>query len=338
MRIFCLTALFFSCSAFCIAQEKLPNTIPASPTIPEGLAGKRNPERSSYLLGPGDQILIRAANVPDISEKSIRIDLNGSINMPMIGHIAASGLTVEQLESEIVKRLKVYLEEPEVAVSITEYQSQPVSVFGEVGNPGVHQLQGRKTLVELLAITGGLKADSGPNVLITRRLENGRIPLPGATDDPTGKFSVASLQLKPLIQAKTPEKDIEIQPYDVISVPKAEFIYVAGDVTKTGLLQLNDSPTMSIMEALSSSGGITKTSDPKKARILRPVSGTSKRDQVSVDVSRIMNGKAEDVQLVAGDILFIPVSASKKATIRALEAAIQVGTVLLTSGVVNGTL
>jgi polysaccharide export outer membrane protein len=237
-----------------------------------------------------------------------------------------------------VKRLKVYLEEPDVAVSVAEYQSQPVSVFGEVMTPGVHQLQGRKTLVEILAMTGGVKAEAGPSVRITRQLEYGRIPLPGAKDDLTGRFSVAELQLKPLVQAKTPEKDIEIEPYDIISVPRAELVYIAGDVTKAGVLPLTENPTMTIMEALASTGGVTRTSDPKKARILRNVAGTSKRDQVPVDISSIMKGKSEDVQLVAGDILFIPGSASKRATIRAIEAAIQIGTIMLSSGVVNGTL
>jgi polysaccharide export outer membrane protein len=256
----------------------------------------------------------------------------------MIGHIEAGGLTVDQLEAEIVKRLKVYLEQPDVAVSVAEYQSQPVSVFGEVASPGVHQLQGRKTLVEILSMTGGLKPSAGPMVRITRQLENGPIPLPGAKDDPTGKFSVAELELRPLINAKTPEKDIEIKPYDIISVPKAELVYIGGDVTKSGALPLIDSPTMSIMEALASTGGVTKTSDPKKARILRAVSGSSKRDQVPVDIAKIMKGKTEDVQLIAGDILFIPGSTSKKATLRALEAAIQIGTMMLTSGVVSGAI
>src|SRR5438874_3482475 len=134
----------------------------------------------SYLLGPGDQIVIRAANAPDISEKPIRIDLGGIINMPTIGRVQAGGLTVEALEAELVKRLKVYLEEPDVAVSVTEYQSQPVSIFGEVMTPGVHQLEGRKTLVEMLSLAGGLKDEAGPSIRITRRLEYGPIPLPGA--------------------------------------------------------------------------------------------------------------------------------------------------------------
>jgi polysaccharide biosynthesis/export protein len=330
MRTFAAMALFLSCSIFCAAQQAA-----AEAANPENLSGKLSFARSSYLLGAGDQILIRASNVPDISEKPIRIDLNGFFNMPMIGRVEAGGLTVDQLQDEIAKRLKVYLEEPDVAVSVVEYQSQPVSVFGEVTTPGVHQLQGRKTLVEILAMTGGVKPEAGPTVRITRRLENGRIPLPGAKDDPSGKFSVAELELKPLVQAKTPQNDIEIEPYDIISVPKAEFVYIAGDVTKSGALTLTERPTMLIMEALSSTGGVTKTSDAKRARILRSVPGSSRREQVPVDIARIMNGKSEDVELQAGDILFVPGSTSKKATMRALEAAIQTGTIVLTYGVIR---
>ncbi len=327
MRTFCVTGLVISCSIFCLAQEK-----PAAAPV------QRSSQQSSYLLGSGDQIVIRAANVPDINEKPIRIDLNGDINMPTIGRIQAGGLTVEQLQAEIVKRLRFYLEQPDVAVSIAEYQSQPVSVFGEVAAPGVHQLQGRKTLVEILAMTGGVKADAGPSVRITRLIENGRIPLPGAKDDPTGRFSVAELQLKPLVAARTPELDIEIKPNDIISVPKAELIYVAGDVTKASVVPLNDSPTISIMEALATIGGMSKTADPKKARVLRIVGGSSPREQLPVNISKIMSGKSTDMQLYAGDILFIPSSASKKAVQRAIDVAIQAGTLVLTSGVVNGTL
>jgi polysaccharide export outer membrane protein len=335
MRMFCLIGLFVCCALSCVAQEKQAAT--PAPISAEGPV-RRSSQQSSYQLGSGDQILIRAANVPDISEKPIRIDLNGDINMPTIGRIQAGGLTVEQLQAEIVKRLRFYLEEPDVAVSIAEYQSQPVSVFGEVATPGVHQLQGRKNLVEILAMTGGVRPTAGPSVRITRLIENGRIPLPGAKDDPTGRFSIAELQLKPLVAAKTPELDIEIKPNDIISVPKADLIYVAGDVTKASVVSLTDSPTISIMEALATIGGMSRTADPRKARILRTVVGTSPREQLPVDISKIMSGKSTDVQLFAGDILFIPSSASKKATQRAIEIAIQMGTVLLTSGVVNGTL
>src|SRR5689334_4803213 len=104
----------------------------------------QQPPTPSYTLGPGDMIILRVANAPDISEKSIRIDSDGFIKLPMVGRVHAGGLTAEQLESAISQRLKVYIEEPEVAVGVTEFHSQPVSILGAVGAPGVQQLQGRK--------------------------------------------------------------------------------------------------------------------------------------------------------------------------------------------------
>jgi polysaccharide export outer membrane protein len=300
-----------------------------------GSAQTPPPDRTNYRLGAGDQIIIRAANDPDISEKPIRVDLSGYINMPTIGHIHAAGMTADQLEAAIADRLKVIIEEPDVAVSVMEFQSQPVSVYGEVMTPGVHQLQGRKTLVELLAVTGGVKEDAGPALRITRQLEYGRIPLPGAKDDPTGKYSIAELQIKPLIDAKTPDFDIAIQPYDVISVPKADFVFIAGDVTKAGALPLSDGPRMSLLVLLATSGGPTRTSDLKKARIMRLVAGQNKRDQIPVDIAKIVSGKADDVELSSGDILLIPGSGLKRAQSRALESAIQAGTLLMTYGIIG---
>lgn len=298
----------------------------------------RQGEKVSYIIGAGDLIAVHASNVPDLTDKSVRIDMNGYINLPMAGRVQAAGLTVEALEAAVAARLKVYLEEPDVTISVTEYQSQPVSVIGEVAVPGVHQLQGRKTLVEILALAGGPRPGAGPTVRITRRLEYGRIPLPGATDDSTGKFSVASLDLKPLVQASAPQTDIEILPYDIISVPKAELIYIAGDVTRSGPVPLQERSSMSIMEALSSTGGVTKTSDTKRGRILREVPGRKIRDQIPVDIEKITKGKSPDVELLAGDILVVPSSTSKKFSQRALEAAIQAATVAMSAAVVSGAL
>jgi polysaccharide biosynthesis/export protein len=327
--------LFLACLAPLSAQKVDNRISPVPAATAESNPASEWTLKSGYLLGSGDQIVIRAANAADISEKPIRIDPSGMINMPTIGRVRAGGLTTEALEAELVKRLKVYIEEPEVAVSVTEYRSQPVSILGEVSTPGVHQLQGSKTLIEILAQAGGVKGEAGPSIRITRRLEYGRIPLPGAVDDATGQFSVAELPLTPLINAKTPDKDIVIQPYDIISVPKAELVYIAGEVAKVGTVSLTAAHSISIMEALSSNGGMLKTAAPQKTKILRMVAGSATREQLSVDLTKIMKGQAQDVQLLAGDILFVPGSAAKKASIRALEAAVQAGTVILTYGVVR---
>jgi len=336
--VYPIAILILGCFTSLAAQNATVGVVPpatgAIGTV-EANAAYEGMLKSGYVLGPGDQIVIRAANALDISDKPIRIDPSGIINMPTIGRMRANGLTTEALEAELVKRLKVYIEEPEVAVSVTEYRSQPVSILGEVSTPGVHQLQGRKTLVEILAQAGGVRSDAGPSIRITRRLEYGRIPLPGSTDDATGQFSVAELPLTPLINAQTPDKDILIQPYDIISIPKAELVYIAGEVAKVGTVSLTEAHSISIMEALSLNGGMLKTAAPQKTKILRQVAGSATREQLPVDLNRIMKGQTEDVQLLAGDILFVPGSAAKKASVRALEAAVQAGTVILTYGVIR---
>lgn len=309
----------------------LPQSTPATPPM----AQTDKDVRSSYILGAEDLIVVHALNVPDISDKPLRLDLNGDIKIPMVGRIHAGGLTSEQLEAELTKRLSVYLENPDVAVSIAEFHSQPVSIIGQVNSPGVHQIEGRKTLVEILSEVGGVNANAGPTLTITRRIEWGRIPLADAKDDPTGKFSIAEIELKPLIDAKTPEKNIVICPYDVISVPHAESVYVIGEVAKAGPLLLNERHTMTVIEAISSSGGVLHTAAAGNAKIIRPVAGSPTWTERPVDIKKILKGQAKDQTLVAGDILFVPDSTGKRAGLRALEAAIQMGTMAGTYGVVR---
>jgi polysaccharide biosynthesis/export protein len=210
-----------------------------------------------------------------------------------------------------------------------------VSILGEVGSPGVRQVDGPTTLIELLSMAGGLRPDAGPTVRITRRLDQGRIPLPGATDDASGKYSVTEVRLKGLLDATDPGLNVRIMPYDVVSVPSAQLIYILGDVGKPGPLGLKDSQSMSILEAVSSSGGVLKTASPQRAKILRLAAGTSKRTEVAVNIKQILAGTANDLPLVPGDILFVPGSSGKSISVRAIEAAIQAGTTIATYGIVR---
>src|SRR6202035_3208859 len=87
---------------------------------------------TGYILGPDDEIVIRAIDAPEISDKPVLIGTNGNITLPMIGRVKAGGLTVEQLEAELTTRLKPFIQEPQISVTVTEFRSQPVSVFGAV--------------------------------------------------------------------------------------------------------------------------------------------------------------------------------------------------------------
>lgn len=284
------------------------------------------PVRSTYVLGPGDEIIIRVPDADEISDRPVRVDMSGNIRLPMAGRIRVSGLTIEQVEAEIAARLKQFIVSPEVAVSISEFRSQPVSVLGSVKVPGVHQLQGRKTLVEILSLAGGLAEDAGHSVKITRQLEWGAIPLLSARPDSSNKFSVAEVSLKSILDAKSPEQNIIIMPNDVVTVPRAEMVYVTGQVQRSGGFVLRERETLSVLQALSLAGGLDRGASPQRSRILRPSTSGASRTEIAVDLKRIMTGKANDVPLQAEDILFVPASAPKRAVIRAAEAAVQVGT------------
>jgi polysaccharide biosynthesis/export protein len=287
----------------------------------------QNPIHSSYVLGPDDQLSIRALDAPEIADKPLRISTSGQISLPMVGRLRAAGLTVEELEKQLSDRLQVYVRDPQVAISVTEFRSQPVSVIGAVNQPGIHQLQGTKRLIEVLSLAGGLRNDAGNTVTITRRKEWGEIPLPNVKPDASGEFTIADVSVKSIMAAENPKANISIHPNDVITVPKADLVYVIGSVRRSGGFVLGERETISVLQALSLAEGLDRTSAPRNAKILR-LSGNDNRDrsEIAVDVKKILEGKTGDVWMQANDVLFIPGSAAKSATLRGIEAAIQVGT------------
>jgi polysaccharide export outer membrane protein len=315
----CIVAVFFLVVSAAGQVPSLPDSDQPKPKCD-------NQIHSIYLLGPDDQLEISGPELNDAANKPIRIEGDGDIQVPLVGRVHVAGLTVQQAEQEINKDLSKYIRDPQVVVSVAEKRSQPVSILGAVNTPGVHQVQGRKTLLEMLALAGGMRPDAGYSIRITRGLEWGCIPLPKVEPDASGRFSVAEVNLKKIMEAKNPEENIQIYPHDVISVPKAEFVYVIGDVKRSGGFVLGEKESMSVLQVLSLAEGLNTTADARHARILRPVHGTDQREELPVDVKGVLAGKKTEITLRGDDILFVPGSTGKKASLRALEAAIQTGT------------
>ena len=315
--VFC-TALV-GCCAGLAAQEKAGPLVPA-PGAPAKAADTAVP--ADYLLGPDDKIEVYSTDLGEISGKQLTIGMDGFIDLPLAGRVQARGLTVQQLEARIVSQLREYVREPSVVVTVTEFHSQPVSVLGAVGLPGIHQLEGRKTLVEMISLAGGLRTDAGYAIDVTRSLEWGRIPLPTAHDDVTGHYSVAELRLDAVMSGKRPDENILIRPHDVISVARARLVYVIGEVPKAGGFVLEDRESMSVLQALAMAGGIGPQASPQKAKILRGGPDPERRTEIPVDLKKIIAGKEEDLAMKPEDILFVPSSLPKKAGIRAAEAAV----------------
>ena len=211
-------------------------------------------------------------------------------------------------------------------MEVVEFGSQPVTVLGAVAKPGLQQLQGRKTLAEILSLAGGLRQDAGYAVKITRSKQYGAIPLDSAHWESGGEFSVAEVPVKTLLKADGPAASILVEPHDIISVPTAETVYVIGTVTKPGSIVLNERETISVLQALSMAEGLSQTAKPQDAKILRTLPGSAERKEIPVDLRRVLAGRAADVSLQANDILFVPDNTSKKVAVRTLEAMVQTAT------------
>jgi polysaccharide export outer membrane protein len=252
------------------------------------------------------------------------VGMNGNITLPLVGRIQAGGLTVEQFETALDTRLEKYVIDPQVSVTVVEFRSQPVSVFGAVTKPGVIQLRAGKTLYEVLSMAGGTTDTAGSTLTVTRLRENGKIPLPGATIDPTGQFSTAELNVQEILDGKNPATNIEIKPNDTISVSEASsnVIYVVGDVQHGGAFSLGGNKRISVLRALALAGGLGRTARPERARIIRGSPGEEKPQEVTVNLKQIFRGKTEDVALLPQDVLVIPTSSRKTFSVDTVPAIV----------------
>ncbi len=276
-----------------------------------------------YRIGPEDVLEIDVFDVPEL-HKTVRVSNEGTIALALIGRLKAAGLTAEQLREQLeTKYGETYLQHPQVTVFITEFHAQPVSVIGAVEKPGVYQLVGRRTLIEMLSMAGGLakrsSAPAGRTLYVTR--QGGFSGLqPGEGMELISPDKV-EINIQRLLYSHDDALNIEIRPRDIISVSKADVVYVLGAVKKPGGFVLEDREKVTVTQALAMAEGFTGTPSKRAARIVhRDPDGT--RTEIPVDMKKVLEGKSEDIQMAANDILYIPDSPSRVAARRGLEAAI----------------
>jgi polysaccharide biosynthesis/export protein len=188
--------------------------------------------RLNYLLGPNDQILVRAPEAPEIDQKRIRIDADGNIDLPLVGRVHAAGMSLQELEADLVRRLREYVREPQVSVDIVQFRSAPVFFVGLFARPGIYPLQGDRTLWDMLSTVGPMQVDASRHITITRHEEYGPIPLPGAVFNPEKKVSTVEISLASLSQQLNPAENILLRPYDMISVGRAELDWIFANPVK----------------------------------------------------------------------------------------------------------
>jgi polysaccharide export outer membrane protein len=263
---------------------------------------------SSLKVGAGDLVEVGVYNVPELTTKA-RVSSSGEIYLPLIDYVHVAGLTAEEAEGLIQKRLSDggFVKNPHVTLFVDQYASQGASVLGEVSRPGVYPVPGPQRLFDLISAAGGFTEKAGRSITITHR------------DQPDKPVTV------PLSRNVTdnPESNIAILPGDTIIVRKADLVYVVGDVGRpSGFLM--DSGHLTVLQAIALAGGTTRTANLGGARIIRR--GTSGISETPVELKKILRAKAPDMTMQADDILFVPTSATKALTGRAMEAAMQAAT------------
>ncbi len=276
-----------------------PNQPPAAVELPVDIT-------PNYTLGPNDQILIRAPEADEINERPFRIDAEGFVNLPQLGRIRAAGLTIHQLEAEITNRLRETIVQPQVIISVTQFRAAPVFFEGMFQKPGIYTLQGRRTLVEMLAFAGGLQPNASRRIRVRRHLEYGPIGLPNAVDDPEKKISTVEISIANLTQNVNPAEDIVLEPYDLITVDRAEPVYVGGEVTKPGAIDLGERDYLTVSQALTLAGGFTREAKRSDVRVLRPILNTNRRAEIPINLNGIYEGMVNDFPLLPNHLLYVP--------------------------------
>ena len=291
---------------------------------------------SEYRIGPEDLVEITVFEAPEFN-RSLRVSASGEISLPVLGSVKAAGLTPQELEFVLQELLRrSVMKDPHVGVYVREMQSHSVSVFGAVRKPGIFQIRGTRTLLEVLSMAEGLEEDAGDTVLVMRGAgSRGQASPAGdgsgkeeASAEATGEAGEApketlEVSLKRLLESGDPRYNAAIYSGDIVKVTRAGIVYVIGDVNKPGGFVLESNEDISVIQALARAEGVKNTAAQSKARIIRTDEMTGGRTEIPLDVGKILKGESPDPYLQANDIVFIPDSKGKKVLYSGLDTVVR---------------
>jgi polysaccharide export outer membrane protein len=283
-----------------------------------------------YRIGFDDVLDVSVFEAQELN-REVRVSSAGEISLPLLDSVHVAGLTPRELELVVQELLRrKYMKDPHVSVFVREMQSHPVSVLGAVRRPGVFQVRGSKTLLEILSLTEGLADDAGETVIVMRGagLQNptGSSPqetIPAKSTDDSQTPDLIQVNLKSLLDSSDLHQNPLVNPGDIVKVLRAGIVYVVGEVQRPGGFTMKSNEKMSVLQVIALSGGLTRTASKGGARIIRTDEQSGEREQTPIDLSKILAGKAPDPMLEPKDIVFVPNSATKTTFSRGVEVASQ---------------
>lgn len=340
--------------------------------LKEQFAETRERQTGDYRIGPQDLLDINIFEAPELN-RTVRVSENGEVSLPLLGGIHVVRLTARELENTLAQKLREFLKDPHVSVMVTAIESHPVSVIGEVNKPGVFQVRGSKTLLEMLSMAQGLAPEAGDEVLVMRNagynrgqedsvqaalggiaetgskdtegIKRGAVPddrrnngalknnPPGSIEDPNDARTTQGrsgdtleINLRKLLNSRDPRFNVPVYAGDIVKVTRAGIVYVVGAVKKPGGFTVKGNEQMSLLKAIALAEGLSSTSSKGHTRIIRTDEGSGKRSEIPVQLGKILDGKAPDMNLQAADIVFVPSSTGKTVLFRSTDAVVNTAT------------
>jgi polysaccharide export outer membrane protein len=247
----------------------------------------------SILIGAGDQLHIQVADTPEMDQHP-RVTDAGEVPIEGVGNVQVAGLTPAAAAVVLQNRLIAarYMRHPIVLVTIEQFATQTVSVLGEVKAPGAYTIATPRSILNVLALAGGLNSAADRNIVIERH------------GDPATRVHYK--------YSNNPDTAVEeqvfVSPGDTVLVPKAGIVYILGDVNRPGGYSMtNNESKMTMLEALALAGGVSKSAKQGAARLIRKDGSGSYADQ-KFSVGDLQEGKIPDIAMQPGDVVYIPFS------------------------------
>lgn len=298
-----------------------------------------------YRIGPGDVLDVHVEDAPELT-RTLRVSADGTFPMPIIGDVSAQKKTAYELAKNITQRLRgQYLVEPIVTVVVREINSHSFFIQGAVRRPGVYQIEGRPSLLTLITVAGGLADNYGSTAYVIRQArapgqgepaaaeqpataapnEQASAPVGEGAEEKAGDkkaednaedkedsedvvYEMSKVNINGLLRGRF-EQNVRLESGTIVNIPTTDVFFVAGEVKSPGSFPQKEGTTL--RQAISLAQGMTFNAQGSKGTIFREEPDTGNRKEIKVDIGAVMSGKANDVPIMANDIIIVPNSQLK---------------------------
>ncbi len=305
MRTVAAMGLALFCGAgVAMGQYAGPGVTTNSPTASAPASAMHLAQTEQTIL-PGDMLALATYGVPELTTSlgggataGLRVSDQGTVSLPYLGTVKLAGMTLSQAADYLEKELKDQgiLVNPQVTVQVMSSPTQVITVVGQVERPApVPAFGTHLRLLDVISACGGFTPLASHTIIVHRRSDPEPITVTLGVDPSTSDAS-----------------NIPLMAGDTVVVAEVGSAYVVGEVVRPTAIPLSNNAPLTVVQAISLSGGLKYGAALSKAMIIRTTSD-QQRVEILFDLSKVMHGKEKDIALMASDILYIPTNGFKAA-------------------------